>query len=101
MLATGIISWLAHIPGLPPFESGTKRAHSPRWANILARCCASMDMARPTSSACRKKGSSRAPSDQIVGVILIDASSDRSLPRKSFATFDLVSNTIVARSLAS
>ena len=41
VLATGIISWLAqpgfselvpmpNIPGLPPFESGTKRAHAPR-----------------------------------------------------------------------
>jgi crotonobetainyl-CoA:carnitine CoA-transferase CaiB-like acyl-CoA transferase len=40
VLATGIISWLAqpgfpelvpmpNIPGLPPFESGTKRAHAP------------------------------------------------------------------------
>jgi crotonobetainyl-CoA:carnitine CoA-transferase CaiB-like acyl-CoA transferase len=38
--ATGIMSWLAqpgvpepipmpNIPGLPPFESGTKRAHAP------------------------------------------------------------------------
>ena len=40
VIATGIISWLSqpgfaelvpmpNIPGLPPFQSGTKRAHAP------------------------------------------------------------------------
>ena len=65
--ATGIMAWLAqpgvpelvpmpNIPGLPPFESGTKRARMPRrWGRTRAACWRSMATRRRRSRRCTRR----------------------------------------------